>query len=41
MGMMHLKIMTLNSWGCAVIQWHKSVCWGGSPGSRCCILWSW
>jgi hypothetical protein len=32
--------MTLNIWGCVVIQWHKSIRWAGFPGSRCCALWS-
>ena len=32
--------MMLKSWECAVIQWHKSIHWAGSPGSRC-TLWSW
>jgi len=33
--------MILNSLGCAVIQWHKSIRWAGSPGSRRCTHWSW
>ena len=36
-----LNNMTLNSSGWAFIQWHKSIRWAWSPGSRCCTLWSW
>jgi len=36
-----LNKMTLNSSGWAYIQWHKSMRWTWSPGSRCCTLWSW
>ena len=36
-----LNKMTLNSLGWAFIQWHKSIRWAWSPGSRCCTLWSW
>jgi len=30
--------MTLNNWGCAVIQKHRFLCWVRSPGLRCWIL---
>ena len=30
--------ITLNSSGCAFTQWHNSIRWAWSPGSRCCTL---